>query len=233
MNPLLSRTGSAEDLINHLAWPKRLMTMQQMQPASDSEGRAIAECAAWADRRRRVAADAAWRAMRGWARQIGIRRAIGLFALGRGWCRATAAVEFALTTPLLVILLGGAADYGLAQFYRTNLANAVAAGCQYAYLTGTTVTAANIQTVIKNAMFLPAGADANLSISITGPKGYCVTGSGPTMSSVTPGSVCTVDGSIAGTYVLITATYTSPGLMNGFLASATQVMSEAATVRLN
>jgi hypothetical protein len=154
--------------------------------------------------------------------------------------RATAALEFALATPLLVVMLGGAADYGLAQFYRTNLANAVAAGCQYAYLTGAPASpagnpafVANIQSVITQAMFLPPGATSNLSIAVAGPVGYCVTGSGPTMSPATAGSVCQADGSIAGTYVIITATYTNSGLMNGFMSAATQAMTESATVRLN
>jgi Flp pilus assembly protein TadG len=146
--------------------------------------------------------------------------------------RATAALEFAVASPLLIIMLGGAADYGLAQYYRTNLANAVAAGAEYAYLTGTGVTSTNIQSVITNTMYLPTGASSNLSVLVTGPKGYCVTGSGPTMSAATAGSTCS-DGSTAGTYVIITATYTNTGIMNGFGASLSQPMTEAATVRLN
>src|SRR5260221_5149425 len=57
--------------------------------------------------------------------------------------RANAAVEFAVAAPLLTILLGGASDFGVAQFYRTSLANAVSAGTQYAFMTGTSVTATN------------------------------------------------------------------------------------------
>jgi Flp pilus assembly protein TadG len=148
------------------------------------------------------------------------------------WRQATAALEFALATPMLVVLFGGAADYGLAQFYRTNLANAVAGGCEYAYLTGTTVTSSNIQTVVQNLMFLPSGAGTNLSVNVTGPKGYCVTGSGPTMSAATVPSTCS-DGSAAGTYVLITATYTNTGLMHGFMSTLSQPITESATVRLN
>jgi Flp pilus assembly protein TadG len=148
------------------------------------------------------------------------------------WNRATAALEFAMASPLLIIMLGGAADYGLAQYYRTNLANAVAAGAQYAYMTGTGVTAANIETVITDAMFLPTGASANLSWNVTGPRGYCVTGSGPTMSAATAGSTCS-DGSTAGTYVVITVTYTNTGLMAGFHSLLSQPMTESATVRLN
>ena len=129
-------------------------------------------------------------------------------------------------------MLGGAADYGLAQFYRTNLANAVAAGCEYAYLTGPTVAAQNIQAVVTNSMFLPTAAVPNLTVTVTGPKGYCVTGSGPTMSAATAGSTCS-DGSAAGTYVQITASYTTTGLMNGFMSATSGTMTEAATLRLN
>jgi hypothetical protein len=81
-------------------------------------------------------------------------------------------------------------------------------------------------------MFLPAGAVGNLSVTVTGPKGYCVTGAGPTMSAATVPSTCS-DGSAAGTYVLITATYTNTGLMKGFLSTLSQPISESATARLN
>jgi Flp pilus assembly protein TadG len=160
------------------------------------------------------------------------RRPVRIGSLARHCRRATAALEFALATPLLIIMLGGAADYGLAQFYKTNLANAVAAGAQYAFLVGTGVTSANIQSVITNAMYLPNGASGNLSIIITGPRGYCVTGSAPTMSAATAGSTCS-DGSTAGTYVIISATYTNTGLMGGFWAVLSQPINESATIRLN
>ena len=57
----------------------------------------------------------------------------GTRGLGR---RAAAMVEFACASPLLVILLGGAHDLGLAQYSRISIANAVAAGAEYAYLVG-------------------------------------------------------------------------------------------------
>src|ERR1700722_2689450 len=64
---------------------------------------------------------------------------------------ATAALEFALASPLLTIMLGGAADFGLASYYRASLANAVAAGCEYALLTPGFI-ASNVQTVVQNTM---------------------------------------------------------------------------------
>jgi len=64
--------------------------------------------------------------------------------------------------------MGGAADFGLAQYYRTNLANAVAVGAEYAYATGTGVSTTNIQSVIQAAMYLPAGGGHNLTIAFSG-----------------------------------------------------------------
>ncbi len=142
--------------------------------------------------------------------------------------RAAAAVEFVLCTPLLVVLLGGAHDLGLAQYSRATLANAVAAGAEYAYLTGQSVTATNVQSVVTKTSFLTA---ANLSVTVTGPTGYCVTGTGPTKSGAAYGSVCS-DGSTAGLYVVITATYTNSGIMSGFMAAASYALTETATVML-
>jgi Flp pilus assembly protein TadG len=152
--------------------------------------------------------------------------------------RGTAALEFALATPLLLVMIGGAADFGLAQFYRTSLANAVSAGAQYAYLTGTGVTTANIQTVVQNAMFLPPGAATNLTFTFTGtspgvqaPGWYCVMGTGPTATASTQGTICS-DGSSAGYYVWFKATYATTGLLSGVLTTANRTMSEQVTVRL-
>jgi Flp pilus assembly protein TadG len=147
-------------------------------------------------------------------------------------------LEFALASPLLLIMIAGAADLGLAQFYRTNLANAVAAGAQYAFLTGTGVSTTNIQTVIQNAMFLPAGASSNLSFSfvgsspgVQGPGWYCVTGTAPTVTASSKGSTCS-DGSSAGYYIWFKASYVNSGLLGGILPDLNRTVSEQATVRL-
>lgn len=152
--------------------------------------------------------------------------------------RATAALEFALATPLLVLMLGGAADYGLAQFYRTNLANAVAAGAEYAYLTGTGVSTTNIQTVIQDAMYLPSGGASNLTVTfsnvspgVPSPGWYCITGSTPTVTPSSQGSICT-DLSAAGYYISFRATYVNTGLLSGVLATSNRTISEQVTVRL-
>ena len=152
-------------------------------------------------------------------------RSLDIHALGT---RAAAAVEFVLCTPLLIVLLGGAHDLGLAQYSRATLANAVAAGAEYAYLTGPPVTATNVQNVVIKTSFLTS---TNLIVTVTGPTGYCVTGTGPTKSGAAYGSVCS-DGSTAGLYVVITATYTNTGIMSGFMAASSYALTESATVML-
>jgi hypothetical protein len=184
-------------------------------------------------------------AVRAWPRHRGRRARL----VGGRWCprlpyttsprdRATAALEFALATPLMVLMVGGAADYGLAQFYRTNLANAVAAGAEYAYLTGTGVSTTNIQTVVQDTMYLPAGAANNLTVTfssvspgVPSPGWYCITGSGPAVAPSTRGSTCT-DGSAAGYYISFRATYVNAGLLSGVRATGNHTISEQVTVRL-
>jgi len=167
-------------------------------------------------------------------RRIQIRR----YPRQMTWRRATAALEFALATPLLLVMVGGAADYGLAEFYRTSLANAVAAGSQYAHFIGTGVSVINIQTVIQDAMYLPSGNASNLSVSFLGtspgvqsPGWYCVMGAGPTATSSSQGSTCS-DGSSAGYYLWFKATYINTGLITGILSTANRTMTEQVTVRL-
>jgi Flp pilus assembly protein TadG len=168
-----------------------------------------------------------------------VTRARGAGAFLSWWqaCRATAAVEFAVASPMLIIMLGGAADYGLAQYNRSLLANAVSAGAQYAYLTGTSVITSNITTVIQNTSNLPNAATtvtvvySSISPGVPSPGWYCITGTAPTVTSSTSGGVCG-DGSSAGYYISMKATYTYSGVMGGFLSLATNTMSEQATVKV-
>lgn len=160
--------------------------------------------------------------------------------------RGVAALEFAVASPLLIMMLGGAADLGLAQYSRAMLANGVAAGAEYAYLigsgaspanVGTTVTQANITSVVQNASGLPNATSSvtvtfsSISPGVPGPGWYCLTGTGPTVTPSSQGTTCT-DGSAAGYYVSLKASYTVNGLMNGFMAALTQTVSEQATVKV-
>lgn len=106
-------------------------------------------------------------------------------------------------------------------------------------LTGINVSTSNIQTVVQDAMYLPAGGGSNLTVTFSGvrpgvpaPGWYCITGSGPTVTSATSSTTCT-DNSAAGYYISIQASYVNTGLMSGILTGTNRTMSEQATVRLH
>ena len=72
--------------------------------------------------------------------------------LRRGRSRGIAAVEFAITCPLLLIMVGGVSDLGIAVWSRSCLANAVAQGVEYALVHtqgGGTVTRNQIIAVVQ------------------------------------------------------------------------------------
>jgi hypothetical protein len=163
--------------------------------------------------------------------------------------RATAALEFAVATPLLIVMLGGAADYGLAQCERVMLANAVAAGAQYAnfnpglFQTSVPAAEASITSVIRMTSNLPNAA-SSVTVSFSGvslgppsPGWYCLsfTGTAPSWNtaSCTWGATCLCnDGTSVGYYISFSASYTNTGLMHGFMSAASQTIAEQATVRL-
>ena len=140
--------------------------------------------------------------------------------------RAVAALEFALTAPILLIVLGGTVDFGIANYTRTALANAVSVGAEYALLTGSGVVGNNVKTLVQSSSFV-----SGVTATVTGPACYCVTGSAPTMSTATCNSACS-DGSTAGSYIIISATYTYSGLLSSYSYPSGFTLTESATVRL-
>jgi Flp pilus assembly protein TadG len=151
---------------------------------------------------------------------------------------AIAAVEFALVAPVLLLALAAASDYGLRTWSRSCLANAVAEGAYYAFRTGTSVTSANIVTMVRNASTLRA---ASVSATATDPTVcYCPTGmvTTPTPAAATLGTAhsCTTnctDGTTPGNYVTITATYTLTGYFSlGAYTTRGKTIAETVTVRL-
>lgn len=141
--------------------------------------------------------------------------------------RAVAALEFVLSLPLFLVLLGGLWDFGYAQVCRTSLANAVAAGAVFATYQGTSVVASDIESVVRHASFLPS---ANLDIAVQGPSTYCFTTATPPELVLQPNTCA--DGTAPGTYVIITASYQSKELLSGFVTAAAPSMQEQAVVRL-
>jgi len=161
-----------------------------------------------------------------------MRRLVARFRKARS---AVAAVEFAIAMPVFLMFIGGTLDFGFANYGRSALANAVAAGAHYAYLTvqsGGTVTASSLQTLIQTVSGL-----SNVTVTVTGPACYCVTGTGPTMASstqcgTTPPGLCSDNTTPAGTYVIINATYAYQAMMPAYSHLAGATMTESATVQL-
>jgi len=124
--------------------------------------------------------------------------------------RGVAAVEFAITLPLLVIFLGGVTDFGIIYYRQSCLSTAVAAGAQYANLIdqrSPPVTAANIQTVMTGAA-AQSMPSATVTPTASNPAlCYCITGSSPssTLTTATCGAAC-ASGGTAGKYVQLTLT---------------------------
>jgi Flp pilus assembly protein TadG len=150
----------------------------------------------------------------------------------------TALLEFALIAPILLAVIGGLADFGLAFFDQSQLADAVTAGSQYAFSQGQinqTAQATDVQQKVQNALTL-AGA----SVTITGPTIYCVTrntaANPPTTSFSTNAAVagqpCNSNGNLPGLYMTITASYTYSPIMPLYSQLAQTTLQEVAYVRL-
>lgn len=143
--------------------------------------------------------------------------------------RGTAALEFALLTPLLLAFLGGVTDFGLVTIARSQLANAVAQGAQYAILTGTDVSPTTIKTLVQKASPLN-----NLTATVTPAAGaacYCISGSPLALVSATCTATCP-DGTAPGEYLTISATYTYNPIMPFYSKMASTTLTEKAQVRI-
>ena len=140
-----------------------------------------------------------------------------------------AAVEFAVAAPVFLFFLGGVVDFGLAYVGQSRLSAGVAAGAEYAILTGASVTQDNIQTIVQNATGL-----SHLTVAVTGlsPTAcYCVSGTPPAVASATCGSTC-ANGARAGTYAFITATYAYQPIMPAYSHLTSPSIVESATVQI-
>lgn len=160
--------------------------------------------------------------------------------------RATAVVEFAIVAPVVALFLVGATDYGLAEWSRSCLSNAVSQAAYYAFRQGTSVSTANITAVVQNAFPLTSSPPDPLSAAVSAvsvsypPSGtsgvacYCPSGTPAALgSAVSCGSTCP-DTTTAGYYIQIKATYTLKGYFR--LASSLSMqgnqISDTVVVRL-
>lgn len=146
--------------------------------------------------------------------------------------RAVAALEFAIVAPVIATFLAAAADYGLAMWSRSCLSNAVAQGAYYAFLTGTSVIPATVQTMVANVSSL-----GTIGITVTATATdptlcYCPTGTPASLgSAVACTSKCT-DGLTAGNYVKISASAPLKTFMPLMSLLSGKQISDTVVVRL-
>jgi Flp pilus assembly protein TadG len=140
--------------------------------------------------------------------------------------RGSAAIEFAIACPVMLIMFGGLVDFGLAFWDKSMLANAVAQGAYYAYLNGTGVSGTTIQTMVQRASKL-----SGVSATVTGPACYCISGSPLALAAAACNTTCG-DTTTAGSFVKISATYTYSSILPLYSKLSNPTLTEATTVRL-
>jgi hypothetical protein len=152
--------------------------------------------------------------------------------------RGVASVEFALVAPVLLLLLGGIVDFGLLIVGRSQLANGLTQGTQYALLQGPAVSVTAVQDIVKEGSFL-AGVEPPVDVVVTGPACFCASGSpillSPSDPPLTSNFTCTgscPEGS-PGIYLIVVATYNFQPLMPLYSHLASPVNRQAARVRLH
>jgi Flp pilus assembly protein TadG len=159
------------------------------------------------------------------------------FAISRlsAWMRdrrAVAALEFAIVAPVVAAFLAAAADYGLAMWSRSCLTNAVAQGAYYAFLTGTSVTPATVQTMVANVSSLGA-----LGVTVTATASdptlcYCPTGTPASLGPALANCTVQCSGLTAGNYMTISASAPLKTFMPLMSLLSGKQISDTAVVRL-
>jgi Flp pilus assembly protein TadG len=125
---------------------------------------------------------------------------------GRRSESGTAAIEFGMFIPVLLILLTGTVELGFLMYEAMQVNNAVEAGALYAAKNG--FNAASITSAVTNASVLPTGL--NTLTATPAPTQFCGC---PTVTGITNSGTCVnppacADGSTPGTYVQINAALT-------------------------
>jgi hypothetical protein len=161
--------------------------------------------------------------------------------------RGIAALEFALIVPVLLLMLGGVADFGLLMVGKGQLANGLAQGVQYALLTGSSVvgtgsgtaTVQSVESVVKSAAAL-SGVKPAVTVTVTGPACYCVSSNYPATLTSAPyplsanacAGTCPSLAAAPGAFVIINASYAYQPLMPLYSKLANTTVSETVTVRV-
>jgi Flp pilus assembly protein TadG len=154
--------------------------------------------------------------MRGWKRAL---RHIAGFARGR---EGTAAVEFSVAAPILVVIFIPLIDIGMAVYQQMQVQDAAQAGAQYAMAHGWNSSA--IVSAVTSATPLSVSASPS-------PAKSCGCPASSSVSAASCGSTCP-DGQTAGTYVTVGAQATYVPLLPYPLMGSSVTLSAQATARI-
>lgn len=149
--------------------------------------------------------------------------------------RGSPAAEMGLVITLLLFLLGGALEFGLAIFQVEEANNAIEAGAAYAaahpFLCCSSTYQTNIQTVVQNA----TGLGSNVSVSVTGigggtaPSCGCPNGASPPKITSTSCNAKCNNGLYAGSYVQVGGSYNMVSNILPWLPNMGQILPSTIT----
>jgi Flp pilus assembly protein TadG len=128
---------------------------------------------------------------------------------GRQNKSGTAAIEFELFIPVLLILVTGTVELGFIMYEAMQVNNAVEAGMLYAAKNG--FNAASITSAVTNASVLPTGL--NTLTATPAPTQFCGCLSVSGITATTCVSPPCADGTTPGTYVQVNATLTHTSIL--------------------
>ena len=167
-------------------------------------------------------------------------RWMGLLACFAGDRRAVAMIEFAVVTPILVLLLLPLVDLGLGFYVKTQLMTAAEAGTQYAFVNGWSGTSTSTQTSILSAVSHATGL-GGVSAS-PAPVLACGCADGTTIAYSFPGgafspSACSAmtactSGQKPGAYVTVNTQVSYRPVFTYLVFSGTTTLSATSTVRI-
>lgn len=143
------------------------------------------------------------------------------------WRRGTATIEFALTVPLMMLMLAAIGNLGLALVDSMQLANGVANAARFAVLDQGAASSATLQAIVQETSAL-----SSVQTSVSSAGCYCPSGAAPvTLAAANCGSTCS-NGALAGTYQTISATYAYVPALPGYNFPASNTLTQTATVQI-
>lgn len=139
--------------------------------------------------------------------------------------RGAAAVEVAITFPIVLILLGNVVDYGLMLRRHAQLTAGVGNAAGYASRVGATASAATMQSIATSSSWL---SSATASASAT--ACHCPAGTPRTLGAPVACTFICTDGAAAQRYLTVTGTYAYTPLFPQVIGPAARTLTHSATV---